>query len=81
MRVEVFADTDFEQGWTDAAIPNMSFNYDQSSIEECEYSDGAYWATYEPMVLTESHTFTYLTPTGRETASVPPGTYGLKPNA
>jgi hypothetical protein len=79
MTVEVFQDTNFEEGWKDSAVPNMSFNYDQSSIDECEFSEGRYWATYEPMVLIESHTFIYLTPTGRETITVPPGTYGVKP--
>jgi len=77
MRVEVFEDTDFEAGWTDPAVPNMAWNYDQMNLEECEEEDGRYYATYEPMVLTEPHTFTYLTPTGRQTITVPPGTYGL----
>jgi hypothetical protein len=45
MTVEVFQDTNFEEGWKDSAVPNMSFNYDP----------------------------------GRETITVPPGTYGVKP--
>lgn len=77
MIVEVFEDTDFEAGWKDPAIPNMSWNYNEANLEECEEEDGRYYATYTPMVLTESHTFIYVTETGRQTITVPPGTYGL----
>ena len=62
MRVEVTPDTDFEAGWTDPEVPNMFFTYDQTSIDECEYDEGSYWATYQPLVLTEDKTFTYLSP-------------------
>lgn len=58
----------------------MGFNYDQTSIEECEYDDGSYWATYQPMVITEPLTMTYLEPTGSVTITVPPGTYGIIPS-
>ena len=80
MRVEVTPDTDFEAGWTDPEVPNMFFTYDQTSIDECEYDEGSYWATYQPLVLTADKTFTYLSPSGPVTFTLPPGTYGLIPS-
>ena len=77
MRVAVDENTDFESGWTDANVPNMAWNFDQMSLEECEFSDGQYWATYEPMILTKPHSFVYLTDKGEETITIPAGTYGL----
>jgi len=80
MIVEVTPDTDFETGWVDSQVPNMWFNYDQASIEDCDYSDGKYWATYQPLVTTEEKTFTYLSPSGLTTFTIPPGTYGIIPS-
>lgn len=80
MRVEVFPDTNFETGWGDPAVPNMWFNYDQTSLEDCEYEDGTYWATYQPMIVTESLTMTYLESTDSVTFTIPPGTYGIIPS-
>jgi hypothetical protein len=80
MRVEVTSDTNFETGWVDSRVPNMFFNYDQASLEECEYDEGKYWATYQPLVTTEDKTFTYLLSSGPVTFTIPPGTYGLIPS-
>lgn len=79
MRVQVTPDTDFEENWVDARVPNMSFTYDQTSIEECEYDGASYWATYQPLVTDKELTFTYLSSSGPVTFSIGPGTYGLKP--
>lgn len=79
-RVQVSIDTDFAQGWGDQRVPNMVFNYDQESIDECEEVDGIYYATYRTWVVTESRTMTYSLPDGtRVTIPVAVGEYGVKP--
>ena len=79
MRVEVDVNTDFEAMWYDERVPNMGWKLDQNSIEECEEVDGTYYATYEPLVVVEPKTVTYLTQTGTESFTLPLGTYGLRP--
>lgn len=79
--VQVSIDTDFIQGWIDQRVPNMVFNYDQESIDECEQVDGIYYATYKTWVVTEARTMTYSLPDGTKvTIPVAVGEYGKLAN-
>ena len=75
-RVVVEETTDFEIGWSDSAIPFMTWVYDQESLDECEEIDGVYYATYKTWVITEPQTRTYCTLTGTQTITIPIGEYG-----
>ena len=79
-RVAVAEDTDFLESWVDSRLPNMVFMYDQESLEECEYEDGVYYATYKTWDVTEARQMTYINPDGTQvTIDIPVGEYGIKP--
>jgi len=79
-RVAVAEDTDFLEEWVDSRVPNMVFMYDQESLEECEYEDGVYYATYKTWDVTEARQMTYVNPDGTKvTIDIPVGEYGIKP--
>ena len=76
-RVAVTEETDFFEGWVDSSVPNMVFMYDQESLEECEFEDGVYYATYETWDVTEARQMTYVESDGAHvTIDIPVGEYG-----
>ena len=76
-RVAVTEETDFIEGWVDSRVPNMVFMYDQESIEECDYEDGVYYATYQTWDVTEARQMTYVESDGTQvTIDIPVGEYG-----
>ena len=77
-RIEVSEDTDFLEGWVDPSVPNMTFMYDQESIEECEEIDGAYFATYQTWIIDAPHFMEWISPTGTDSTTIPIGEYGIK---
>ena len=79
MRVEVNETTDFSQHWVDASAPNLNWQFDQRSFEECEEENGIYYATYEPMVVLKEMTITYLNVEEETTYTLGIGTYGIRP--
>jgi hypothetical protein len=78
-RVVVPEDTNFDEGWVDAAVPNMMFTYVQRTLEECEFLDGVYWATYLTWIVQEERIIEMATPNGIEFVTIPVGEYGLRP--
>ena len=78
-RVAVDANTDFLEGWTDPAVPHMVFLYDQESLEDCEYENGIYYATYSSVTFDVEKTFEVAGKNGLTTITVPAGEYGVKP--
>jgi hypothetical protein len=78
-RVVVPENTNFEQGWPDLATPNMLYNYDQQSLEECEFIDGIYYATYQTWVVEQERIMEVAMPNGVEFITIPVGEYGVRP--
>lgn len=77
-RVIVTEDTNFGEGWMDAATPNMLYDYDQFSLEECEEIDGVFYATYSTWVVESEKVIEMATPNGVEFITIPVGEYGLR---
>jgi hypothetical protein len=79
--VNITSQEDLEEVWVDSSAPNMSFTYNELSLEDCiNNGDGTYTATYDTMELTETTTFTYLSNSGSDTTiSLSSGEYGVKP--
>jgi len=76
-RVAVDENADFFQGWVDSRVPNMVFMYDQESIQECEFEDGVYYATYQTWEVMERRQMEYLQPDGTHVIiDIPVGEYG-----
>jgi len=76
-RVAVDENTDFFEGWVDSRVPNMVFMYDQESIEECEFEDGVYYATYKTWQVMEARQMEYVQPDGTHVViDIPVGEYG-----
>lgn len=75
-RVIVDENTNFEQGWTDAATPNTLYNYDQTSLDECEEIDGVYYATYATWIVETERVIEMVTANGIEFVTIPIGEYG-----
>ena len=76
-RVAVDENTDFFEGWVDSRVPNMLFMYDQESIEECEFEDGVYYATYKTWQVMEARQMEYVQPDGTHVViDIPVGEYG-----
>lgn len=78
-RVVVPEDTNFDEGWPDAAVPNMMFTYVQQTLEECEFIDGVYWATYLTWIVEKERIIEMATPNGVEFVTIPVGEYGIRP--
>lgn len=78
-RVVVPEDTNFDEGWVDAAVPNMMFTYVQQTLEECEFIDGVYWATYLTWIVEKERIIEMATPNGVEFVTIPVGEYGIRP--
>ena len=78
-RVIVDKDTNFDEGWTDTATPNMLYNYNEPSIDECEEIDGVFYATYATWVVEVEKVIEMATPNGVEFITIPVGEYGLRP--
>ena len=74
--------SDLEETWTDSSCPNMTWGFNEASLEECFQDDGTYVATYETLEVPtgETMSFTYLTSSGETTYTLQAGEYGVKPN-
>ena len=78
-RVVVPENTNFELGWPDLATPNTIYNYDQQSLQECEFIDGVYYATYQTWVVEVQRVIEVLSPSGVAFITIPVGEYGFRP--
>ncbi len=77
-RVSVPKDTDFLEGWKDSATPHVDYMYDQESIEECEFIDGVYYATYQTWIVDADIVVEIAMPNGIEFLNIPAGEYGKR---
>lgn len=75
-RVIVDENTNFAEGWTDSGTPNMLYNYDQMSLDECEEIDGVYYATYETWIVETERVIEMATANGIEFFTIQAGEYG-----
>ncbi len=79
--VTITSESELEEVWTDSSCPNMSWQFNEQTLEECLQEDGTYVATYETLEVLEGETksFTYLTGSGNATYTLQAGEYGVKP--
>lgn len=78
--VEVWEEVDLEQTWTDDRLPNMAFCFDQTSLSECQFIDGKYYATYQTWIVTEPQVIQYINTQGKfSDMTISVGEYGLRP--
>jgi len=80
--VTIQSQSNLEEVWTDANCPNMSWNFNETELEECLQDDGTYVATYETLEIPtgETRSFTYLTSSGETTYTLQAGEYGVRPD-
>ena len=80
--VTITSESELQETWTDDNCPNMSWNFLESSLEDCLQDDGTYVATYETLEIRtgETKSFTYLTSSGETTYTLQAGEYGVKPS-
>jgi hypothetical protein len=74
--VKVNTEEELLENWLDPAVPHMSMCFQQTKLEQCVVINGQTYATYEPLELTE--TMTWSTINGSVT--VLPGIYFIHPN-
>ena len=79
--VTITTESELEEVWTDSNCPNMSWQFNEQTLEECLQEDGTYVATYETLEVPEGETksFTYITDSGNATYTLQAGEYGVKP--
>ena len=79
--VTIQSEDDLYQSWTDSDCPNMTWGFNEASLEECLQDDGTYVATYESLEIPtgETMSFTYLTESGEVSYTLQAGEYGVKP--
>lgn len=79
--VTIHSEDDLFQSWTDSDCLNMTWGFNETSLEECLQDDGTYVATYESLEIPtgETMSFTYLTSSGETTYTLQSGEYGVKP--
>ena len=79
--VTITTESELEGTWTDSSCPNMSWQFNEQTLEECLQEDGTYVATYETLEVSEGETksFTYITNSGNVTYTLQAGEYGVKP--
>jgi len=80
--VTIQSQSDLEEVWTDSSCPNMSWNFNETELEECLQDDGTYVATYETLEVPtgETRSFSYLASSGETTYTLQAGEYGVKPD-
>ena len=80
--VTITNESELEVFWTDSRCPNMSWQFNEHTLEECLQEDGTYVATYETFEIPTGKTrsFTYLTGSGETTYTLQAGEYGVKPS-
>jgi len=75
--IEIINQEDLEQNWTDPLVPHMSWNFEQTKLEECFTDiDGKLYASYELFTLDKETTFNTI----NGSYTIPAGTYGYYPN-
>lgn len=80
--VTITTESELEEVWKDSSCPNMSWQFNEQTLEECLQEDGTYVATYETLEVPEGETksFTYITDSGNATYTLQSGEYGVKPD-
>lgn len=81
--INITQESDLEETWLDANVPNMAFCYNEISLDECEdLGNGTYEASYESFDVTEVSVFHYIDDTGTpQEYTLQPGEYGVKPGS
>lgn len=76
-------ETELEETWPDANIPNMMFCFNELSLEDCvALADGTFEASYETFDVTEVSVFHYIDEAGiTYEYTLQPGEYGIRPNS
>jgi hypothetical protein len=80
--VTITSESELKEVWTDSRCPNMSWVFNEETLEDCLQDDGTYVATYETLEIPtgETRSFTYLTSSGETTYNLQDGEYGVKPD-
>lgn len=81
IQVIITQESDLEETWKDLSVPNMTFGFYETSIDECtDNGDGTWTATYSEMVVSAPQQITYLDlENGETTYTLAVGTYGTRP--
>lgn len=76
-------ESELEETWPDANIPNMLFCFNELSLEECTpQQDGTFEASYETFDVVEISVFHYIDEAGvTHEYTLQPGEYGIRPNS
>lgn len=82
IEVVITQEGDLQETWTDASVPNMTFGFNERSLDDCtENGDGTWTATYSEMVVSAPQQVTYIDlENGETTYTLAVGTYGSRPS-
>ena len=76
-------ESDLEETWDDANVPNMRFCFNEISLEDCvDLGDGTFEASYESFDVTEVSVFHYIDNMDTvQEYTLRPGEYGVRPGS
>jgi hypothetical protein len=76
--VKITDEDQLKESWTDIAVPNMGFSFNEATLEQCIEVNGHRYASYYPYVVNEPNPVVYIdVKSGTKSIIVPPGTYGV----
>jgi len=81
--INVTSENDLKATWVDSNCPNLTFSFEQSTLNDCIPIDETTWeASYHSLETTNTKTYTYLDMVngGEKTYTLQPGEYGVKPS-
>jgi hypothetical protein len=80
IEVTISQESELQETWTDASVPNMTFCFNETSIDECaDNGDGTWTATYSEMIVSAPQQVTYIdVENGKTTYTLAVGTYGSR---
>lgn len=81
IKKEILSEDQLNWYWIDPSVPNMHFTFKEQTIDECEFIDGVYYASYETFDNEQEREFNISSVSDTYTITVPAGIYGLLENS
>lgn len=77
IKKKITSEDELSKSWKDDAVPFLEFIFNETRINECEYIDGEYYASYMAFVVTEPREMFWTIGSEAYSAIIQPGIYGL----